>query len=196
MCHNTALGGLVGCNPVRITSASGVGWCIFWQEAGGPSWFETDDVFHATLLLDFGNFSGVIMQPCGVRDVSRVEQAERGWRDGKRGVWWVWGLRGVNGRFIYHRCHSLPERKSALPNWNIAEFTLLIRGSACATAGDGRRAARGYHQRERRRLWRRRWHLIGCGLMWQPGFSGGKDRGREREMVSATIVPSGNTRRK
>lgn len=35
--------------------------------------------------------------------------------------------RGVNGRFIYHRCHSPPERKSALPNWNIAEFTLLIR---------------------------------------------------------------------
>lgn len=39
----------------------------------------------------------------------------------------LWASRGVNGRFIYHRCHSPPERKSALPNWNIAEFTLLIR---------------------------------------------------------------------
>lgn len=39
---------------------------------------------------------------------------------------------GVNGRFIYHRCHSPPERKSALPNWNIAEFTLLIRALSAA----------------------------------------------------------------
>lgn len=50
---------------------------------------------------------------------------------------WLRGLvaacgSGANGRFIYHRCHSPPERKSALPNWNIAEFTLLIRAPCTA----------------------------------------------------------------
>lgn len=64
---------------------------------------------------------------------------------------------GVNGRFIYHRCHSPPERKSALPNWNIAEFTLLIRALSPPCAQPKaiiklRTAAR--------------WHLIASGLMW------------------------------
>lgn len=144
---------------------------------------------------NFGNFNPVIRRPCGFLDVPWVSQGEQGWREGEmeggRGGGCEVG--GVNGRFIYHRCHSLPERKSALPNWNIAEFTLLIRGSACATVGDGRRAARGYHQRVRRRRRWRGWHLIGCGLMWQPGFSGSM---RERERVSGRIVPSGNTRGK
>lgn len=32
------------------------------------------------------------------------------------GCLWRRANGGVNGRFIYHRCHNLPERKSALPN--------------------------------------------------------------------------------
>lgn len=72
----------------------------------------------------------------------------------------VWmSVVGVNGRFIYHRCHSPPERKSALPNWNIAEFTLLIRAlrRAQPKAIIKLRAAA-------------RWHLIAPGLMW-PGLT-------------------------
>lgn len=63
---------------------------------------------------------------------------------------------GVNGRFIYHRCHSPPERKSALPNWNIAEFTLLIRALSAVLSP---RLSSNWEQQ-------RLWQLIASGLMW------------------------------
>lgn len=72
----------------------------------------------------------------------------------------AWGGRGggVNGRFIYHQCHSLPERKSALLNWNIAEFTLLIRALSVF-------CPRLSSKREQHH-----WHIIESGLMWRRSF--------------------------